>query len=128
MGHVADAKHAGTVRRTVAEDSGIFTVHRTANPDNPLTFIISSESVDLAGDIVVQAGLKPINSRIPAQIDHGGSMHDVIGSWRNIQTKGDKTFADLHLLPAGVSRTADLVRALAAAGLRLAASIGFKPD
>ena len=113
------------VRKRAGDDCGL--VERAAGDDKPLRFIISSESPDLTGDVVVQAGLKPVRPEVVAQIDHGGSMRDVIGAWKNIVTRGKKTFADLHLLPPGVSRTADLVRAIADAGVRLSASIGFKP-
>jgi hypothetical protein len=91
-------------------------------------FVISTEQVDLQGDIVVQAGLKPVSERIPAQVDHSGKMRDLIGWWDNITTTGKRTLADLVLFDPGVSRTADMVRALHEAGVKLAASIGFVPD
>jgi hypothetical protein len=91
-------------------------------------FVISTEQVDLQGDIVVQAGLRPVADRIPAQVDHSGKMRDLIGWWDNITTSGKRTLADLVLFDPGVSRMADMVRALHEAGVKMAASIGFHPD
>lgn len=96
-----------------------------AKADGVYTFVISHEAPDLVGDIVVQRGMKPVSERIPAQVDHSGKMADVIGFWDNLQVRGDHTTADLHLVERGVTKMADLVRGLADAGVRLAASIGF---
>ena len=90
-------------------------------------FVLSTESVDLMGDVVVQSGLSPISERIPAQIDHRGSMNALIGWWSDFETRDARTTATLVLLEKGLSQTADLIRALVDAGVRLAASIGFVP-
>jgi HK97 family phage major capsid protein len=93
----------------------------------PTTFVLSSEAVDLEGDVVVQSGLVPVSDRVPAQVDHSGQMRDLIGSWQNIRRSQGRTLADLSLLERGISQSADLVRALLDAGIRMAASIGFVP-
>jgi len=95
-------------------------------------YVISTEDVDLQGDIVVQAGLKPVSERIPAQVDHSGRMRDLIGWWENIKRDGARTFADLILFPPTPQdqpqQVHDIVRRLHEAGVRMAASIGFVPD
>jgi hypothetical protein len=92
-------------------------------------YVISTEDVDLQGDIVVQAGLKPARDPLPAQVDHSGQLRDLIGWWSDITTQGRKTLATLNLLQPGTSPTADLVRDLhEESGLRMASSIGFVPD
>lgn len=95
-------------------------------------YVISTEEVDLMGDVVVQAGLRPVSERIPAQVDHSGSMRDLIGWWENIKTEGKRTLADLVLFPptpdGQQQRMHDVVRTLHEAGVRMAASIGFVPD
>jgi hypothetical protein len=93
--------------------------------DGVLEFVISHEAPDLVGDVVVQRGMQPVSTRIPAQVDHSGKMADVIGYWDNIRTHGDHTTANLNLVDRGVSKMADLVRALAESGVKLAASVGF---
>jgi len=93
-----------------------------------LRFTLSTENPDLAGDIVVQAGLQPAYQPLPAMVDHGVDMGDLIGTWRDISNQGSRTSARLELLPQGISRSADFVRALHKAGVRLAASVKFLPD
>lgn len=96
--------------------------------DGRYRYVISSDRVDLMGDIVVQEGLKPVAERIPAQVDHSGRIRDQIGYWTDLALKGHKTYATLNLFPEGLSRTADMVRAMHEAGMPMASSIGFVPD
>lgn len=107
-----------------ALEPGAFNVKKNADGDS-YTFVISSEEPDLVGDIIVQSGIRPVSSRIPAQVDHSGAVADLIGSWKDIRVEGKKTLADLILFNEGISKTADLVRALLDAGVQMAASIGF---
>jgi hypothetical protein len=111
-----------TIRKAL--EPGKFNVIKKQDDDS-YTFVISSEEPDLIGDVVVQAGMKPVSERIPAQVDHSGQVKDLIGSWRNIRQQGKTTLADLSLFEKGISNTADLVRALLDAGVQMAASIGF---
>ena len=109
---------------TIASD-----IEVKSTSDGRPRYVISTEQLDLQGDIVVQAGLKPVSDRIPAQIDHSGKMRDLIGWWSDIEVRGKKTLATLNLFKPGLSPTADLVRELhEAGGMRMAASIGFVPD
>ncbi len=121
----ADLDPFATRRSVVSLDQ--IEVTKSAKDGKP-RYVISTEQVDLQGDIVVQAGLKPVGPRIPAQVDHSGKMRDLIGWWSDITTEGHKTLATLNLFEAGKSRTADMVRELHDAGIRMAASIGFVPD
>ena len=91
-----------------------------------LRFVLSTDTPDLMGDVVVQSGLE-IPDRLPAQIDHAGSMWSAVGKWVDVERDAHRTLATLDLLPEGTSKAADLVRGMAKAGLRLAASIGFQP-
>jgi hypothetical protein len=115
-----------TRRSTIALEHA--PVLRSSDGSNRPRFVLSTEDVDLQGDVVVQAGLKPVGERLPAQVDHSGRMRDLIGWWDNIKTEGKHTAADLVLLKPGMSRMADFVRELHEAGVRMAASIGFVPD
>jgi hypothetical protein len=113
-----------------AQPAELAVVTKSAKDGRP-RYVISTEQVDLVGDVVVQAGLKPVGPRIPAQVDHSGQMRDLIGWWEDIEHvsgKIAKTLATLHLFEPGMTRAADLVRALHEAGMRMAASIGFVPD
>lgn len=96
--------------------------------DDGIRFILSTDERDLAGDEVVQTGLTLARDPLPAQIDHGGGMFDLIGEWRSVKFTPHQTTATLKLLARGISRAADLVRDLYESGIQLAASIGFVPD
>lgn len=102
--------------------------HTKKLSDGKYSFVISSETPDLAGDIMVQRGIKMVGERIPAQIDHSGRMRDVIGYWSDFKTVGRKTVAVLNLAEKGISRTSDLIRGLLDSGIRMASSIGFTSD
>lgn len=96
--------------------------------EDGIRFVLSTDQVDLAGDVIVQNGLSLARSPLPAQIDHGGGLFDLIGEWRDFKIGAHETTAVLKLLKRGVSRAADLVRDLYQEGVQLAASIGFVPD
>jgi hypothetical protein len=97
----------------------------STDPGSP-RFVLSTDTPDLMGDVVVQSGLQ-IPERLPAQIDHAGSMWSAIGKWIDVERDAHRTLATLQLLPEGISKAADLVRGMVKAGLRLGASIGFQP-
>lgn len=111
-----------------AQPSAPAEVTKSAAGDGRYRYVISTDQVDLMGDIVVQDGMKPVGPRIPAQVDHSGRIRDLIGHWSDIEVKPHKTYATLNLFPEGMSRTADLIRAMHEAEVRMAASIGFVPD
>src|SRR5262245_18560681 len=96
--------------------------------DDGIRFVLSTDDVDLSGDIVVQDGISLARNPLPAQIDHGGGMFDLIGEWKDFDIGPHETTAILHLLKRGISRAADLIRELHSEGISLACSIGFIPD
>lgn len=122
---IADLDPFETRRSVLSADQAAVT--KSAKDGRP-RYVISTEQTDLVGDIVVQQGLQPVGPRIPAQVDHSGKMRDLIGWWSDFATEGKKTLATLNLFEPGLSRMADMVRALHEAGVRMAASIGFMPD
>lgn len=114
-----------------AKPGELAVITKSAKDGRP-RYVISSDQPDLVGDIIVQEGMRPVSARIPAQVDHSGQMHDVVGWWDDIERavvgKITKTLATLHLFEPGITRTADMVRAMHEAGMRMAASVGFVPD
>lgn len=97
--------------------------------EEPLKFVLSTDDLDLVGDIIIQeGGLTLARSPLPAQIDHGGSMHDLVGAWKNVKIDKHQTSATLELMPKGTSKTVDLIHAIKETGLRMATSVGFIPQ
>lgn len=95
--------------------------------DSP-TFVLSHESVDRVGDIVVQAGwdLKSFLDNPVALMSHKqGDMP--VGIWRNLRVEGPALLGDLQLAAKGTSREADLARELIQQGILRAVSVGFRP-
>jgi HK97 family phage major capsid protein len=89
-----------------------------------IRFRVSNEDVDSYGDVVMQAGLE-FPAALPAVADHSHSLDAAIGDWHSVERNGSETLATLRLLPQGVSRSADLVRALHAGSFPLASSVYF---
>ena len=83
---------------TIASD-----VEVKSTSDGRPRYVISTEQLDLQGDIVVQAGLAPVSDRIPAQVDHSGKMRDLIGWWSDIEVRG-KPLYDLRAQAAVVAK------------------------
>src|SRR5215510_637811 len=90
-----------------------------ASADGGIRFVLSTDTPDLTGDVVVQQGLSLSRTPLPAMIDHGGGIFDLIGEWRNFVFGQHQTTAVLRLLEPGISRAADLVRSLFNAGVQL---------
>jgi hypothetical protein len=95
-------------------------------PQTAYEFVVSSELPDLVGDIVVQKGIRPVSPRIPAMVDHTGSIDSLVGHWQDITNIGNHTTAKLVLFEKGLSRSADLIRGLLDTGVRMAASVGLR--
>lgn len=111
-------------KRTDARDES----GKQRDADGGIRFVLSTDTPDLTGDVVVQSGLSLARDPLPAMIDHGGGMADLIGQWKDFSFSAHRTTAVLELLDRGVSKAADLVRDLYERGVQLAASIGFVPS
>lgn len=90
-----------------------------------IRYRVSTDDVDSYGDVVVQRGLE-IPPTVPAVADHQHTLEASVGTWRDFERGDHETYGTLHLHAPGVSRMADLVRALASAGAPPAASVNFE--
>ena len=91
------------------------------------TFVLTTETPDRVGDIVVLDGLSLKNFKSnPVALVHHNSGDFPVGVWKNIRKQGDALVADLVLAAKGTSRVADLARALIEQGILRAVSIGFR--
>lgn len=94
--------------------------------DTP-TFVLTTQSPDRVGDIVMLDGLNLKNFKEnPVALVHHNSGDFPVGVWKNIRKQGDALLADLVLAAKGTSRVADLARALIEQGILRAVSIGFR--
>lgn len=90
------------------------------------TFVLSAETPDRVGDVVIQRGIDLTNfKQNPVALVQHERKALPIGVWKNIRVQGDATLADLHLATVGTSRIADLARGLIDQGILRAVSVGF---
>lgn len=94
--------------------------------DTP-TFVLSAESIDRHGDIVIQRGWKLDNfNENPVALVSHNRQEMPIGIWKNLRVQGDALLGDLHLAARGTSRAADLARGLIEQGILRAVSVSFR--
>jgi hypothetical protein len=109
-------------KRGTAEAAGAAAAQQNSDA---IRFVVSSDTPDIFGDVVVQRGLT-FPARLPAVVDHDHRVEAQIGSRSDISISDHETRATLRLVPKGVSRVADLARALHEGGHGLASSVYFQ--
>lgn len=92
-----------------------------------MEFVLSDESVDRMGDIIMSDGwdVQAFSRNPIALFNHNSSFP--IGRWKNLRTENKMLRAHLELAPEGTSARIDEIRKLVDAGILRAASVGFRP-
>ena len=95
------------------------------DPDDPLKFILSTDTVDRMGDIVEQEHwqLKHFKKNPIALFMHNHTAP--IGVWKNVKVEAGKLVGTLGLAKEGTSEIIDTVRSLVAQRILKAVSVGF---
>lgn len=95
---------------------------------DPLTYVMSDETVDRVGDVISAKGwqLGDFVKNPVALFAHDHRF--VIGHWSDVRVAGGKLLGKLNLLPAGISERLDEIRAAVEAGVLRAVSVGFNSD
>lgn len=93
--------------------------------NDPLTYVMSDETVDRMGDVIEVKGWQLGNfAKNPiALFGHDHSF--IVGHWTDVRVQGGKLIGKLNLLPAGISERLDEIRAAVEAGVLRAVSVGF---
>ena len=106
---------ADLIKKSVASPAG----------SDPLTYVMSDETVDRMGDVIEAKGWQLANfAKNPiALFGHDHSF--VIGHWSDVRVQGAKLIGKLNLLPAGISERLDEIRAAVEAGVLRAVSVGL---
>ena len=106
---------ADLIKKSVASPAG----------SDPLTYVMSDETVDRMGDVIEAKGWQLANfAKNPiALFGHDSSF--VVGHWTDVRVQGRKLIGKLNLLPAGISERLDEIRAAVEAGVLRAVSVGF---
>jgi len=97
-----------------------------ATKDGGIPFVLSTEEVDRAGDVIVQRGwrLDSFAKNSPCLFAH---QHDfVVGRWSAVHVANNALLGTLHLAPEGISdRVTEVIR-LVEHGLLKSVSVGFR--
>jgi HK97 family phage prohead protease/HK97 family phage major capsid protein len=98
----------------------------TQSADDPAEYVLSDESVDRMGDVIMASGweLSDFRKNPIALFNHDKDA--VIGRWTNVRIDGDRLLGRLVLAAAGTSRLVDEVRALFEQKMLRAVSVGFR--
>lgn len=103
-------------------------VHKThAGEVKGMTFVLSDQSVDRMGDIIMADGWKLSNfKRNPIAL--GFHRNDfIVGTWKDVRIENSELRGRLELAPEGTSPRIDEIRRLVDAGILRAVSVGFRP-
>lgn len=107
---------------------GFFFRDGVQSADDPLVYVMSTETVDRYGDIVKASGwnLKHFRANPIALWQHN-SREFPIGTWSEIAVKGAELVGRLNLAAKGTSDFHDTVRSLVEQRILRAVSVGFRP-
>lgn len=109
---------ADLIRKAVAAPAG----------SDPLSYVMSDETVDRMGDVIEAAGWKLDNFLKNPIALFGHDPSFIVGHWTDVKVQGGKLIGRLSLLPAGISERLDEIRAAVEAGVLRAVSVGFSAD
>ena len=91
------------------------------------TFVLSDETVDRVGDIILADGwqLDDFRKNPIALFGHRGDLP--IGTWKNLRIEKKTLLGEFEPAPKGVSERADEINGLIEVGVLKATSVGFQP-
>lgn len=95
--------------------------------DDPWEFVMSDQSVDRDGDILMADGwdLSAFRKNPIALFSH--SHRDIVGKWSNVRVEGKRLLGKLTLAAEGTSELVNTVRSLVEQRILKAVSVGFIP-
>lgn len=103
-------------------------IYRTATLTNPdtLEYVLSDESVDRYGDIIMADGwdLRSFKKNPVALFNHHSGS--IVGTWENVRVENKRLVGRLKLAAQGTSRLVDEVRSLVSQKILKAVSVGFR--
>jgi len=118
---------ASTCQRKDVKSMKIHYTKGIQSDDDPLDFVMSEESIDRLGDIIMADGwdLKDFKKNPIALWGH--DHKSPIGVWENVRIVGKQLMGKLRFAAAGTSREIDTLRSLVEQRIIKAVSVGFRP-
>ena len=99
----------------------------TQSADDPFEFIMSDESVDRMGDVILANGWDLKDFKLNPIALWGHDHRSPIGLWENVRTVGKQLRGKLALAKQGTSVEIDTLRSLVEQRIIKAVSVGFAP-
>ena len=99
----------------------------TQSADDPMEFIMSDESVDRMGDVIVAKGWELGEFKKNPIALWGHDHKSPIGTWENVRVVGKKLLGKLKLAKQGTSAEIDTIRSLIEQRILKSVSVGFMP-
>ncbi len=97
-------------------------IQKAESPEYDGTWVISSDAVDRAGDVISTKALKSlVGQEVICLWQHDSALP--VGKWTNLRMVGTKLAADLKLAETSLSK---MIKALLAIDTPLGASVGFR--
>ena len=105
------------------------TVHKAGHQSesDPLTFVLSDETVDRMGDVIRSDGWDTRQFKNNPIALFGHDHASVIGVWENVRVEGKRLLGTLRLAKKGTSDLVDTVSSLIDQRILKAVSVGFQP-
>src|SRR5262245_51867893 len=94
---------------------------------DPTEYVMSDESVDRMGDVIVQSGWQLANFKKHPIALFNHDRDQVIGSWRDVRVRDGRLIGKLELADEGTSPLVDTIRKLTEQNILRAVSVGFRP-
>ena len=102
-------------------------IRGTQSLDDPLEFIMSDETIDSYGDIIVAKGWNLSNFKLNPIALWGHDHKSPIGAWEKVRVSGKQLIGKLKFAAAGTSEEIDVLRKLVEQRIIKAVSVGFQP-
>lgn len=96
--------------------------------DDPYEFVMSDETVDRMGDVIVARGWDLDDFQKNPIALFGHSHQDIIGKWENVRVSGKKLIGRLRMAREGTSELVNTVRSLVEQRILKSVSVGFIPQ
>lgn len=100
---------------------------KDARSADGLEFVLSDETVDRMGDVIVAGGWQLANFKRNPIALFGHDQDTPIGVWEDLRVEGAKLMGRLKLAAKGTSQRIDEIISLIEQGILKAVSVGFKP-
>ncbi|HXI43855.1 MAG TPA: HK97 family phage prohead protease [Bryobacteraceae bacterium] len=101
-------------------------IHKVSAEKNGMSFVMSDETPDRMGDVIVASGWDTTNFNKNPIALFGHRSDFPLGTWKNLRVEKTKLVGDLSLAPPGTSDRIDEVRRLVEADILKAVSVGFR--